>query len=171
LEDNTKNKCCTWSKDDRRRKSLLILIPSAIAVIGGFDGLTVMFVSSNASQMLLHDHVRLNITSDGQPLTIPAHIGMAQLGKAEDPQLYGNHSLDSYGMEGMSPLHTHDPSGTIHVESNQERNFTLSDFLDIWLGLNLDGKDIDVKVDGKPVADYQSILLHDNQTIMMEMRS
>lgn len=130
-----------------------------------------MFDSSNANQMLLHSHVRLNITSDGQPIIVPAHVGMFQAGKAEDRLLYGNHSLDSYGMEGMSPLHTHDESGMIHVESNAVRNFTLGDLLYIWQGLNLDGKNVVVKVDGKSVVDYRSLVLHDNETVTMELKS
>ncbi len=108
----------------------MIIIPIIIAVGAATIGLFFMFGSSlNANQMLLHSHVSLNATVDGQPMVVPAHIGMVQVGKGEDPLLYGDHSLDKYGMQGMSSLHTHDATGLIHVESNTIiRNFTLGDF-------------------------------------------
>jgi len=34
-------------------------------------------------------------------------------------------------MPGMAPLHTHDRSGIIHVESVVDRNYTLDEFLDM----------------------------------------
>jgi hypothetical protein len=171
LPDNKKDKSYFALERNRGRKNLLIIIPVVIAVSAGFTGLFLMFGSSNANQMLLHSHVRLNITSDGQPIAIPAHVGMFQAGKAEDRLLYGNHSLDSYGMEGMSPLHTHDESGTIHVESNAVRNFTLGELLGIWQGLNLDGKNVVVKIDGKSVVGYRNVILQDNETITMDIKS
>jgi hypothetical protein len=77
--------------------------------------------------MVLHIHPKLGITFDGQSLTVPSQIGI-------DQSLWKDHSLDQYGMQGMTPLHTHDASGTIHVESNANRNYTLGEFLNIWGG-------------------------------------
>lgn len=71
----------------------------------------------------------------------------------------------------MSALHTHDESGTVHVESNTVRNFTLGELLDIWQGLNLDGKNVVVKVDGRSQPDYRSIILQDNKSITMDVKS
>jgi hypothetical protein len=34
----------------------------------------------------------------------------------------------------FSPLHTHDTSGIIHVESPTVRSFTLGEFVDLWGG-------------------------------------
>ncbi len=97
----------------------MIIIPIAI-VIGAAVVFGLFFMSGstlNANHMVLHNHVRLNVTVDGQPVVVPAHIGMVMVDQAEDPLLYGDHSLDKYGMAGMSPLHTHDATGLIHVES------------------------------------------------------
>ena len=117
----------------RRRKIMMIIIPIAIVTVGAIVGLSYTSTSSlNSNQMVLHNHVRLNVTLDGNPITVPAQLGIGQLGKVEDPLLYGDHSLDKYGMSGMSPLHTHEVSGTIHVESNTVRNYTLGEFLSIW---------------------------------------
>ena len=73
-------------------------------------------------------------------------------------------------MEGMAPLHTHDTDGTIHVESNANRAYTLGQFLDIWGGLNLNGKTVKATVDGKPVSDYRNILLKDGEQISLDVR-
>ena len=70
---------------------------------------------------------------DGQSATIPANIGI-------DSSLWQDHSLDQYssmpdmpdGMSGMAPLHTHDTSGRIHVESRVSREYTLGEFFRIW---------------------------------------
>jgi hypothetical protein len=85
--------------------------------------------------------------------------------------LFADHSLDKYGMEGMSPLHTHDSSGLIHVESNTFRNYTLGEFLDIWKGLNTDGKNVIASVDGKPVSDFRNISLNDRAKIVLDIAS
>jgi len=149
----------------------MIIIPISIAVGAAAVGLFFMSGSSlNANQMLLHSHVSLNVTVDGQPVVVPAHIGMVQVGKGEDPLLYRDHSLDKYGMEGMSPLHTHDATGLIHVESNTTRNFTLGEFLDIWQGLNINGKDVIATVDGKPVSDFRNILLKEGEKVELDIK-
>lgn len=149
----------------------MIIIPISIAVGAAAVGLFFMSGSSlNVNQMLLHSHVRLNVTVDGQPVVVPAHIGMVQVGKGEDPLLYRDHSLDKYGMEGMSPLHTHDATGLIHVESNTIRNFTLGEFLDIWQGLNINGKDVIATVDGKPVSDFRNILLKEGEKVELDIK-
>lgn len=148
----------------------MIAIPVAV-VVAAVIGFYFMSGSSlNANQMLLHNHVRLNVTVDGRPVVVPAHIGMTMVGKAEDPLLYGDHSLDKYGMAGMSPLHTHDATGLIHVESNTMRNFTLGEFLDIWQGLNINGKTVIATLDGKPVSDFRNILLKDGEQVMLDIK-
>lgn len=74
-------------------------------------------------------------------------------------------------MEGMSPLHTHDSSGLIHVESNTVRNYFLGEFLDIWKGLNIDGKNVIGSVDSKPVSDFRNIPLSDRAKIILDITS
>jgi hypothetical protein len=170
LTDNKKDKSYFAVERQRRKRNAKIAIPIAVAV-AAVVGLFFMSGSSlNANQMVQHNHVSLNVTLDGQPVVVPAHIGMVQVGKAEDPLLYGDHSFDKYGMEGMSPLHTHDATGLIHVESNAIRNFTLGEFLDVWQGLNNNGKDVIATVDGKPVSDFRNILLKDGEKIELDIK-
>ena len=121
---------------------------------------------------VLTDKARLNMTVNGNPIQIPAHIGI-------DPSLWKDHSLDQYGMQsmnmnmampGMAPLHTHDTSGIIHVESSVYRTYTLGQFLNNW-GLNLNGTSIKATVDGVPVPDYKNIILRDGEQINLDARN
>jgi hypothetical protein len=59
-----------------------------------------------------HVHAALSIYVHGQQETVPAQIGLT-------PQLF-------------APLHTHDTSGTLHVESAAPYQFTLGQFFDVW---------------------------------------
>jgi len=127
--------------------------------------------SVQSNKMLSHNHIQLNATLNGQPLVIPTNIGIKQTGVGENPLLYGDHTLDIYGMEGMSPLHTHDDSGLIHVESNTVRDFTLGEFLSIWSGLDTNGKTVKAYVYDKPVSDFHNIILNDGEKIKLDIVS
>ena len=72
---------------------------------------------------------------------------------------------------GMSPLHTRDSSGIIHVESNKIRYYTLGEFLDIWKGLNTDGKNVIATVDGSPVSEFLGIVLNNGSKIVLDITS
>ena len=157
----------------RGRKGILGSIYVTIALISvvvfGFS--TVMETSATANNMLMHNHVSLNVTLDGKSMIVPSSIGITQTGIFSDSSLFADHSLDKYGMDGMSPLHTHDSSGVIHVESNTVRNYFLGEFLDIWKGLNTDGKNVIASVDGKPVSDFRNIPLNDRGKIVLDITS
>src|SRR5215467_11306144 len=71
-------------------------------------------VSAANKTIIMHIHPILKLTVDGKPVTIPSQIGISL-------SLWKDHSLDQYGMSGMTPLHTHDTDNTIHVESNTIR--------------------------------------------------
>ena len=106
----------------------------------------------------------------GQNVTIPANVGL-------DPALWKNHDLaiysDNPGAE--SPLHTHDSSGVIHVESTVTRNYTLGDFFNVW-GVKFtdscitdncnNGKEtVKMFVDGKLSTEFARHILRDNERI------
>lgn len=108
---------------------------------------------------------------------MPAQIGI-------DSQLWKSHALDQYGsmqpmpwmgMPGMSPLHTHDTSGTIHIESAVGREYTLQELLDVW-GVSISqseviGHPVDpshrayIIVDGTEKSVTERIVLRDGQQI------
>ena len=114
------------------------------------------------SMGMMHFHTQLTLVIDGKPATVPAQIGIA-------PAMWLDNSLDSYGMQGMAPLHTHDTSGTIHVESFVNRYYTFGQLLDIW-GLNLsEYKQVTMAVNGQPIPDYQNYILKDGDKITLSV--
>jgi hypothetical protein len=150
----------------KRNRYMKIYIPVIAAVAIALGAVFIMGAQGGVmpgAKMVLHIHPKLNITANGTPMTIPQNVGI-------DGSLWKDHSIDRYGMQGMAPLHTHDTSGTIHVESNTNRAYTLGQFLDIWGGLNLNGKTVSATVDGKPVSDYRNILLKDGEQISLDVR-
>lgn len=68
---------------------------------------------SSLEGSVMHIHPHLSIVVNNKSAAVPAQIG-----------ILGNRCL--YW------IHTHDDSGTIHVESPILKNFTLGQFLDIW---------------------------------------
>ena len=143
-----------------RKRNILVLSLVVLAVIG------VSFAAANYDSGI-HWHPVLSITSNSSgAVTVPAQIGI-------DQSLWKNHSLDQYGEGGLSPLHTHDTSGTIHVEANTSHHaFSLHEFLAIW-GQPSDGSAINGKavvsltVDGQAQSPTQDVIFKDGQKIAM----
>lgn len=62
-----------------------------------------------------HTHTQLQIIIDGKPFTIPAEIGIDE------------------AAHRITAVHTHDPSGTLHVESPKKSDhYTLGQFFTLW---------------------------------------
>jgi hypothetical protein len=161
------------TRTQRSSTKIIIAVAAIAAIVAGI----VIAAASGAIQppkaptmgnnkpMVMHIHPKLSLYVDGQQTQIPANIGI-------DKSLWNDHSLDSYGMQGMAPLHTHDTSGTVHVESNEQREYTLGQFLDIWGILSNSkyaGKEVKVIADGNPVSDYRNLVLKDGQEIRLEV--
>jgi len=95
----------------------------------------------------LHVHQHLDVFVNGKRVVVPAGIGIG----------------DGF----LSPLHTHDESGVIHVESTTVRSYSLAELFAVW-GVRLtktcladecgDGK-LHLFVNGKPAADPNRIVL------------
>ena len=144
-----------------RKRNVAILALLALVVIG-------VSVAAASYDRGVHWHSHLSVTLNGSPFTVPANIGI-------DSSLWKDHSLDQYG-SGAAALHTHDTSGTIHVEVNtSHRDFTLHEFLAIW-GQPSDGSGIDghpvtsLTVDGVQQASPTSdVVLKDGQQIAMTL--
>src|SRR6266542_5599468 len=64
------------------------------------------------TSVLYHAHPNLAIVINGTTFTIPSQVGI---------------------QGGCNkPIHTHDTSGTLHVETDDNRDYTLHDFFLIW---------------------------------------
>jgi hypothetical protein len=108
--------------------------------------------------LAMHIHVHLTILINGHKQVIPANIG------ARLPL-------------GFLPLHTHDASGIIHVESSLVRTFHLDDFFAIGgqtfnrheiLGRTTNrNQRITMTVDGRVTHQFQNWVLHEHDDIVI----
>jgi hypothetical protein len=78
-------------------------------------------------------------------------------------------SMPEMNMSAMAPLHTHDNSGIIHVESTVNRNYTLGEFLNVW-GLNLNSKIVKMTINNMPFTDFRDHILKDGEQIKLEVQ-
>ncbi len=97
-----------------------------------------------------HIHAHLDVFVNGQHITVPQYIGIM-----DNTCLYW--------------LHTHDPSGIMHIESPQQKDFSLAQFLDIWkktsTGAPPDSEPI-IFVNGQEVStNMTSTILHAHDEI------
>ncbi|MBI1822934.1 MAG: hypothetical protein HY200_03095 [Nitrospirae bacterium] len=68
----------------------------------------------NEEGSALHIHQHLDVVIHGKLVPVPAAIGF--------------NALERF----ISPIHTHDANGVIHIESPNIQKYTLGQFLDIW---------------------------------------
>jgi hypothetical protein len=109
----------------------------------------------------VHWHVQLAIAILGSPYTIPASIGV--------------------GTSCMRPIHTHDTTGTIHIELPGPRPVYIRDFFAIWgesfsqtriLSYVSDATyEIVMSVGGTPSTAYEGLALQDGLSIVIEYRT
>lgn len=102
-----------------------------------------------------HVHPIVEIYERGKKIEIPSDIGISPT--------------------CMKSIHTHDTSGTIHVEAPEAYDFTLGDFFANW-GQTLskeqllefksgDGGTISMKVNGQPSTEFEKLVLKDKDLI------
>lgn len=98
--------------------------------------------------LITHIHPHLTVIVDGEDQTIPANIG---LGACE------------------FPMHTHDTTGTIHVEAQVARDYTLDEFLKVWgQPLNREGYKLKMTVNDAVNTELGNLVLKDGQKIVLE---
>ena len=109
-----------------------------------------------------HVHAHLDVFLNGEPVLVPAGIGIdiddpaVHTGEFNGGPTYGG--IERCDQPCISPLHTHDVLGVIHIEAPKKTSFTLGQFFIEW-GVTLDGScvggycspetDVAVFVDGK----------------------
>jgi hypothetical protein len=127
---------------------------------GALDAFLLTPVPAGAP-IAMHIHPHLTILINGQDQVIPAGIGL----KAN----------------GDLPIHTHDDSGTIHIESPAVQDFTLQNFFTVWgqsfssqniLGHPVDAADpLILTVNGQVSSALGSMVLHDHDNIVIQYGS
>lgn len=131
-----------------------------------------------------HDHVHLDIRINGNKVTIPAGVGLAEpidRGPCPpSPLPQGDCTTRNVYTAAVanSPIHTHSTSGIIHIETDRTSAVTLGEFFDEW-GVRLDayciggfcagsGKELRAYVDGRRVlGNPRAIVLGNRQEIAL----
>ncbi|WP_052442845.1 hypothetical protein [Streptacidiphilus neutrinimicus] len=73
-------------------------------------GLTMLDAEGTAE----HIHIHLDVWANGQKVTVPALVGINE------------------GAQTISPLHTHDTTGVVHIESPVVKDYDLGQFMTEW---------------------------------------
>lgn len=93
---------------------LVCLVTRISPTYGAADGKPIAGIQCERQEHLdFHIHAHLDIFIDGKPHAVPESIGIINR-----TCLYW--------------MHTHDPSGIIHIEAPETRAFTLAQFFEIW---------------------------------------
>jgi hypothetical protein len=109
----------------------------------------------------MHDRVLLTVIRNSDQIQVPKEIGISS-------DLWKDHSLDRYGPATLSPMHTHDTSGTIHIESTAVREFTFGEFLRVW-GIDT-GKIVRLSnSQGNEMSDYENHVLRDGERLLLKI--
>jgi hypothetical protein len=151
---------------------MIVFVGLVIACIIAIPPISLSFASSSSSSLTIdgitcdkaehfvsHIHTHLDISTNGKGFVVPSNIGI----------IPGN---------CIYWLHTHDDTGIIHIESPDDRTFTLGQFFQIWgetfsnnqIFNNLvdDNNTLSVYVNGKKVdskTDYRKIPLNEHDEI------
>jgi hypothetical protein len=108
---------------------------------------------------VMHIHPHLDLLVEGKDVEVPANIGIQTLKGC------------------LHALHTHDNSGTLHVESPVQKDFTLGDFFAVWGKAFTKDQILEYKADdthkvtmtvnGKESTDFENLLLKDKDQIVI----
>jgi hypothetical protein len=91
----------------------------------GGNGQPVDGIEGSSREMLaVHIHAHLALFFRGEQIAIPYGIGIVKPFRVENGFVGSG--------RGIYWLHTHDATGIIHVESPDNRPYTLGNFFDIW---------------------------------------
>lgn len=111
----------------------------------------------NHVNLSLHIHPHLEIVINGEKQVIPANLGV---------------------LPGcMRPVHTHDQTGTIHIEWKRPRDFVLADFFRVWGETFNQNQILDSQVDenhelimtvnGQRSEEYENLVMKDGDRIVI----
>lgn len=159
----------------------MILLVMAVVIAGcsnGSDSVSQITLSEEAKasipQGAVHWHPNLKIVVDGKPTTIPPDLGYGT-GKLIDTQLSGMR---------MSPIHTHESDGTLHLENNnpssKPETLTLGYFFYVWdktfnaeciFEYCTDKGTLKMSVNGEENFEFENYVMNDKDEIIIEFKS
>ncbi|MBI2079457.1 hypothetical protein HYT84_01725 [Candidatus Micrarchaeota archaeon] len=158
---------------DQKRIILYVIVAIGLIFIGYQLFFNKTSAPVNVPDGALHWHPQLKIIIKGEEQPIPTGIGVS-LGNVIDTNL---------GMDfGMSPTHTHDDTGTIHLENKNPKakpeTLTLGYFFKVWgktFSQNCifefcNGPDgnVSMTVNGKDNTDFGNYFMKDNDKIVIK---
>ena len=157
-------------------KTIYIVLIVIILIFGSFF---LLFRSSNKTQNInevpqqpIHWHPKLKIIIKGEGQFIPPNIGIS-IGNNIDNQISGMR---------MSPTHTHESDGTIHLENNRPwvklETLTLGYFFKVW-GKNFnsscifeycdnENSKLTMNVNDQPNFEFDKYIMKDKDEIVIE---
>ena len=121
---------------------------------GGGGGTDVLEQCVNHQAIQNHIHLTVIAVMNGQPAALPANLGIAA--------------------DCMRPLHTHDDSSRVHVESGDVGTYTLDDLFRVWgddnpyRGVPLVGISLNAT---RFTGGSEDLVLEDGQRIVVEFRN
>ncbi len=138
-----------------------LIVWGMISLIGSANERTVVDESNlnfEAPKETIHWHPRLTIKINGETYTIPTNIGIS-----------GAHM----------PIHTHEASGTLHMENNRptKKTVTLGYFFQIWgkkfskdciFEYCIDKGELKMLVNGEENSEFENYFMQDNDDIRIE---
>jgi hypothetical protein len=120
--------------------------------------------------LLTHRHSHLDVFVDGEPVLVPAGIGI----DITDPGVrtfsgpaYGG--IEECNQPCISPLHTHDVTGILHTESAADGFLTLGQFFTEWDVRLDDGCVGEFCDDATDVAFYVDGEVHEGDPALIEL--
>ncbi|MCP6720016.1 MAG: hypothetical protein KJI72_01640 [Patescibacteria group bacterium] len=144
----------------RKNKSTIIWVIVVVFVLGGLFALPKFFGSSSSPSgsgipclaqhlpVREHIHPQLTITVDSEFEAIPGTIGNSPC---------------------LRTIHTHDRTGELHIEPQDDSRYTLVDFFRAWgQSIEREGYVLEITVDGTRVENPATIIFKDRQRIVME---
>ncbi|MBI2449047.1 hypothetical protein HYV49_02000 [Candidatus Pacearchaeota archaeon] len=141
------------------------------------DGLNIILSNESLQKIpqgAVHWHPKLKIIIDGDEQLIPVGIGIT-IGKIIDTGLSGMR---------MSPTHTHESDGTIHLENNnpskKPETLTLGYFFYVWdkqfsssciFDYCTDKGELKMYVGGEENTEFENYIMQDKDEIVIEYES
>jgi len=132
----------------------VVFLSIGIGVIIAFNATKPQDQQVHGESIAYHHHAMLGYYLNGQKQVVPANIGIG---------------IDNgLGPAGMFPVHTHDASGTIHIESKQAGlQLSFIQFTDVW-GLDLSDKRASLFVNGA-LVDYKNYYFNNGDRLRLEV--
>lgn len=153
-EEKEKNKA-TRSQKIKKYAKKSVLLATVVLVLGGigwylaksktlsYDPLSLCIQHTNAR---MHIHPHLKIIVKGEEVKIPKNVGISAT--------------------CMRPIHTHDDSGTLHLEFPNTTNIPLGNFFKVWeKPLSSFGNNPKMKVNGADNTELENYIMRDGDQI------